>query len=154
MRVVVVGGGIAGLSAALRLRTGGAEVTVVVQATRVGGKLRTGDAPGGYLETGAESFLLHDPAAVELAERVGLGSAVRHPAPVPAALAIKGELVPIPRGTLMGVPADPAAVADVAEADPAADRDGGRPVLGPDEDLSVGALVRARLGDVVLDRLV
>src|SRR5689334_4492536 len=138
MRVVVVGGGIAGLSAALRLReeAGPAvEITVVDQAARVGGKRRTGEAPGGYLETGAESFLLRQPAAAELAERVGLGDALRHPAPVRAALAIKGELVPIPRGTLMGVPADPAAVADVAAADLAADHDGGRPLLGPDEDV-------------------
>ena len=34
------------------------------------------------------------------------------------------------------------------------DRDGGRPVLAPGEDVAVGALVRRRLGDEVADRLV
>src|SRR5947209_11149103 len=108
MRVVVVGAGIAGLSAALRLRERlgpDARITVVDQAARPGGKLRTGAAPGGYLETGAESFLVSNPAAVHLAQRVGLGDALRHPATGRAALAIKGELLPIPPGTLMGVPA-------------------------------------------------
>src|SRR5438270_6557260 len=151
MRVVVVGAGIAGLSAALRLRDewgASAHITVVDQATRVGGKIFT----RGYLESGAESFIVSDPAAVRLAERVGLGDALRHPVVRQAALAIGGELVPMPKGTLMGVPADPAAVADVAAVTPEADHDG--PLLAPGEDVSVGALVRARLGEPVLDRLV
>lgn len=39
MRVVVIGAGIGGLTAALRLRQGGAEVTVVEAAERIGGRL-------------------------------------------------------------------------------------------------------------------
>jgi oxygen-dependent protoporphyrinogen oxidase len=151
MRVVVVGAGIAGLSAALRLRDelgASAHITVVDQATRVGGKIFS----QGYLESGAESFIVSDPAAVRLAERVGLGDALRHPVVGQAALAIQGELVPMPKGTLMGVPADPAAVAGVAAVIPEADHNG--PLLGPGEDVSVGALVRSRLGEPVLDRLV
>jgi protoporphyrinogen/coproporphyrinogen III oxidase len=151
MRVVVVGAGIAGLAAALRLRDelgASAHITVVDQATRVGGKIFS----QGYLESGAESFIVSDPAAVRLAERVGLGDALRHPVTGQAALAIQGELVPMPKGTLMGVPADPEAVAGVAAVAPEADHDG--PLLGPGEDVSVGALVRSRLGEPVLDRLV
>src|SRR6266545_1843314 len=157
MRVVVTGGGIAGLAAALRLREGlgrAARITVVDQAARLGGKLRTEAFGDGYAEAGAEAFLVTDPAVVELAHRVGLGAALRHPAPVPAALAVGGELRPLPRGTLMGVPADPAAVADLAAVVPGADADGGRPLLGPGEAVSVGALVRARLGEAGMDRLV
>ncbi|MGW5672664.1 protoporphyrinogen oxidase, partial [Micromonospora sp. NPDC003776] len=37
---------------------------------------------------------------------------------------------------------------------PTSHRDGGRPLLGPDDDTSVGRLVRDRLGDQVVDRLV
>jgi oxygen-dependent protoporphyrinogen oxidase len=88
-----------------------------------------------------------------LARRVGLGDDLLHPAPLPAALAIGGELRPLPAGTLMGVPADPAAVASVADVT-GKDRDEGRPLLAPGEDVAVGALVRARLGDDVVDRLV
>jgi protoporphyrinogen/coproporphyrinogen III oxidase len=154
--IAVVGGGIAGLSAALRLRDAlgpKAHIIVYDQADRPGGKLRTRSFAGGYAEAGAETFLVSDPSAIQLAERVGLGEALRHPEPVPAALAIGGELRPIPRGTLMGVPADPAGVADLAPvAD--ADHDEGRPLLAPGADVAVGALVRARLGPAVLDRLV
>ena len=154
--IVVVGGGITGLSAALRLRDElgpQARITVVDQADRLGGKLHTRPFHGGYAEAGAETFLTGDPAAVRLAERVGLGEALRHPEPVPAALAVDGHLRPIPRGTLMGVPGDPATVADLAPVT-GTDRDEGHPVLAPGADVSVGELVRARLGVPVLDRLV
>src|SRR2546423_9058450 len=117
MRVVVVGGGIAGLAAALRLRDelgGAGRITVLDQAGRLGGKLRTEAFGDGYAEAGAEAFVVTDPAAVELAGRVGLGDALRHPATGRAALAIAGELVPIPAGTLMAVPADSPAGGGVA----------------------------------------
>ncbi len=156
-QIVVVGGGIAGLAAALRLRDGlgdRARITVVDQADRLGGKLRTRPFLDGYAESGAETFLTSDPAAVRLAERVGLGDALRHPSTTQAALAIDGELRPIPSGTLMGIPADGALVAEVAAPVAGADPDEGRPLLAPGADVSVGALVRARLGELVLDRLV
>ncbi len=161
-RVAVVGGGIAGLAAALRLRErlgADAALTVIDQATRLGGKLHTGELAGVRVETGAESFLVRDPdggtsPAVALAERVGLGDALRHPQRVPAALAVGGRLLPIPSRTLMGVPADPAALGDVAVPAPGADPDEGLPLLGMDQDISVGTLVRLRLGDQIVDRLV
>jgi oxygen-dependent protoporphyrinogen oxidase len=154
--IVVVGAGIAGLSAALRLRDelgSRVRITVVDQADRPGGKLRTRRFAGRYAEAGAETFLTIDPAAVELAERVGLGPALRHPATARAALAIEGELRAIPGGTLMGVPADPASVADLAPLG-GRDADEGRPLLQRGADVAVGELVRARLGTAVLDRLV
>jgi oxygen-dependent protoporphyrinogen oxidase len=161
-RVAVVGGGIAGLAAALRLRERlgpRAELWLLDQAVGLGGKLRTGDLAGAPLEAGAESFLVRaadggPSPAVELARQVGLGDALRHPAPVPAALAIGGRLLPIPPRTLMGVPADPADLGEVARPAAEADHDDGRPLLGPDEDVTVGELVRDRLGDEVVDRLV
>ncbi len=161
-RVVVVGGGIAGLAAAVRLRErlgAAVDLTVIDQAAAPGGKLRTGELAGARLEAGAESFLVRDTdgapsPAVLLAERVGLADALRHPARVPAALAVRGQLLPIPPGTLMGVPADPDALGALAQPAADLDRDAGRPLLGPDEDVAVGDLVRERLGDQVVDRLV
>jgi oxygen-dependent protoporphyrinogen oxidase len=160
-RIVVVGGGIAGLAAALRLRElagDRAEIVVVDRADRLGGKLRTGSIAGGPVETGAEAFLMFGPAgessATRLARRVGLDAALRHPAPVGAALAVGGAMRPVPAGTLVGVPSDLAQLKDLAE--PAADKDhdGGRPLLAPGEDVAVGALVRRRYGDEVVDLLV
>ncbi|GII20474.1 protoporphyrinogen oxidase [Planosporangium mesophilum] len=158
MRIVVVGGGISGLAAAYRLVEQGAEVVLVEQSGRLGGKLHTVELAGGPVDLGAEAFALRDPAgrpsaAVELAGAVGLADEVVYPAIGRAALAVGGRLRPMPAGTLMGVPGDPAALDGVAAvAD--RDRDAGRPLLGPDEDVAVGALVRARFGDEVADRLV
>ena len=158
----MIGGGIAGLAAAVRLRErapAGTRITVYEQSAALGGKLRTGRLAGAASELGAEAFLAGDPAggdsaAVALAHRLGLGPGLRHPAVVPAAIAIDGHLAPVPRGTLVGVPGDLAAVAPVAHPDAWRDRDEGRPLLAPGEDVTVGALVRRRLGDEVVDRLV
>ncbi|MFY1690994.1 protoporphyrinogen oxidase [Plantactinospora sp. WMMB782] len=151
-----------GLAAALRLRDrlpADTEITVYEQSGALGGKLRTGELAGSTVEFGAEAFLTRDPAggdsaAVALARRVGLADALVHPATGRAALAIAGELRPMPPGTLVGVPGDLAAVAPVARPAAERDADGGRPLLGPDDDPTVGELVRRRLGDEVVDRLV
>lgn len=165
MRIAVVGGGITGLAAALTLREllPAAEVTVYEQSPHLGGKLRTGELLGVPVELGAETFLCRDPgqsgesAVLRLARRVGLGDALVHPEPVAPALVVDGELRPLPPGTLLGVPADPAAVRELIAADggqAARDLDRGRPLLSPGEDVAVGALVRRRFGDAVVDRLV
>ena len=142
MRIVVVGGGIAGLAAAMRVRElrPDAVLTVVEQAAQPGGKLRTGVIAGAGVELGAESFLVRDPAAVELAMRLGLD--VVHPAGLSAAVAFGGGMHPLPPGTVMGIPAD------------APEDDRGEPVLAPGQDVAVGALVRSRIGDEIVDRYV
>ncbi|MFY1575156.1 protoporphyrinogen oxidase [Verrucosispora sp. WMMD703] len=161
-RVAVVGGGIAGLAAAVRLRDRApaeVDITVYEQSGALGGKLRTGELAGGSVEFGAESFLMRDPAggesaAVALIRRLGLAGRIVHPTVGQAALAVDGGLRPIPGGTLVGVPGDLDKVSAVARPTPEADRDGGGPLLGPGADVSVGALVRSRFGDEVVDRLV
>ena len=160
-RIAIIGGGIAGLAAAVRLRdlTPGTEIVVYERSGAPGGKLRTGDLGGLPVERGAESFLNSGPdggesAAVALARRLGLGDALVHPAARPAALAFGGRLAPIPAGTLVGVPGDLSALDGVALPAEGADVDSGRPLLAPGEDVAVGALVRARYGPEVVDRLV
>jgi oxygen-dependent protoporphyrinogen oxidase len=161
-RVAVVGGGVAGLAAAVRLRDrapADTEIIVYEQSGLLGGKLRTGELAGTTVERGAESFLVSGPdgtesAAVRFARRLGLGDDLVHPAPAQAALAIGGRLEPVPAGTLIGVPKDLDALGPVGRAVPGADADAGRPLLAAGEDVAVGALVRARYGDEVVDRLV
>ncbi|GIM90473.1 protoporphyrinogen oxidase [Paractinoplanes toevensis] len=160
-RVAVIGGGIAGLAAAVRLRDltpPGTEIIVYEQGGVLGGKLRTGELAGRPVERGAESFLSAGPdggesAVVSLARHLGLGDALVHPATVPAALSIGGRLTPVPGGTLIGVPGDLTQLGDVAHV-AGADRDEGHPLLAAGEDVAVGELVRARYGDEVVDRLV
>jgi oxygen-dependent protoporphyrinogen oxidase len=161
-RIAVIGGGIAGLAAAVRLRDRlgpDADIVVYEQGAALGGKLRTGELGGLTVERGAESFLAGGPdgnesAAVALARRLGLGDALVHPARQPAALAIGGRLAPVPAGTLVGVPADLSTLDGVALPDTGSDEDTGKPLLAPGEDVAVGALVRARYGDQVVERLV
>jgi protoporphyrinogen/coproporphyrinogen III oxidase len=161
-RVAIIGGGISGLAAAVRLRDRtppDTEIIVYEQSGVLGGKLRTGELAGVTVERGAESFLTSGPdgaesAAVALVKRIGLGDALVHPAAMPAALSIGGRLTAIPAGTLVGVPADPARLGAVASPAAGLDRDTGRPLLAAGEDVAVGALVRERYGDEVVDRLV
>jgi 1-hydroxycarotenoid 3,4-desaturase len=51
-RIAVIGAGIAGLSAALRLRVHGCEVTVFERAASVGGKMRQLGVPGSPIDAG------------------------------------------------------------------------------------------------------
>jgi oxygen-dependent protoporphyrinogen oxidase len=145
MRVVVVGGGIAGLAAAHRLvQRGVSEVLLLEQAPVLGGKLHTTSLAGGMVERGAEAFLTTDPSATDLA--TGLGLELAHPTPAKAAVAIGGGLRDLPAGTLLGIPLSP--VPGVPD-EPSAG-----PLLRAGEDVTVGALVRPRRGDEVVDTYV
>jgi oxygen-dependent protoporphyrinogen oxidase len=150
--IVIVGGGVAGLTAAYRLRERcpWLRVTIVEQASKLGGKLREATLAGIAVEAGAEAFLSRDPTVPNLAAELGLS--VVHPATSSAAVALGGRLVPIPAGTLVGVPCDSAALVGLAEITPEPTTTG--PLLGPHDDISVGELVRARYGAEIVDRLV
>lgn len=82
-RVVVVGGGIAGLATALQLVDrgaafpGGLDVRLVEAAPRLGGNIRTEHVDGFTVEWGPNGFLDNVPAMGRLVERVGLAPAVR-----------------------------------------------------------------------------
>lgn len=160
-RVAVVGGGVTGLAAALRLRdVGGDAVEIIVfeKSERLGGKLCTGELAGCTVEAGAEMMLLRQQgehtAAAALVRRVGLAEDLVHPAPVPPAIAVGGALHPLPTGTLFGIPSMSSTVDEQVAKVADADRDEGTPLLAPGEDVAVGELVRRRLGDEVVDRLV
>src|SRR5712691_5049338 len=77
-RVVVVGGGIAGLAAAHRLaelsgeRGVPLELTLLEARGRVGGTIATERAQGFLIEAGPDSFISEKPWALALSERLGL----------------------------------------------------------------------------------
>ncbi|GIJ51875.1 protoporphyrinogen oxidase [Virgisporangium aliadipatigenens] len=152
MRVVVVGGGISGLAAAHRVAEAGADVLVVEQSPAPGGKLRTVALPSGDpVETGAEAFAVRDPQtgapspAAELIDTLGLTASLERPKAARAGVVTdSGGLDLIPGGTLFGIPGDPSM-------ERAADNG---PLLSSGDDVSVGRIVRARLGDEVADRFV
>jgi oxygen-dependent protoporphyrinogen oxidase len=80
-RVVVLGGGVAGLASAYALEHSADEappiaVTVLEAADEVGGNLRTTRDGGFTVEWGPNGFLDSEPATLALAARVGLGGEV------------------------------------------------------------------------------
>ena len=157
MRVLVIGGGISGLAAAHRLVTEGARVTLLDASSRLGGKLHAGSVAGSAaVDLGAESMLARRPEAVGLAREVGLGDALQPPAVAGGAIWTRGEVRPMPKGHVMGVPGDPTALHGVISPDGLARiaEDTTLPRTEVGEDVAVGAYVAERLGREVVDRLV
>ncbi|MBB1025335.1 FAD-dependent oxidoreductase, partial [Dietzia sp. DQ12-76] len=158
-RVAVVGGGLSGLTAAyqLALDLPDARITVLEASDIPGGALHTVDFPSGPMELGAEAFIGRRPEASELVAELGLTDALRHPGPLGPAILTGGRLVPMPPGTVMGLPSDVTALTGVltpAESDAAA-RERDTPLeWEPGGDVSLGRLVAERFGDAVVSRLV
>ncbi|MFC9701836.1 protoporphyrinogen oxidase [Streptomyces sp. NPDC056943] len=154
--VVVAGGGIAGLAAAHRLATAGHRVTLLEAGSRLGGKLLAGEIAGAPVDLGAESLLARRPEAVALARAVGLGDRLRPPATTTASVWSRGELTPMPKGHVMGVPGDARAVEGLLSEE-GVRRIGVDRELPPTEigdDIAIGAYVAERMGHEVVDRLV
>jgi oxygen-dependent protoporphyrinogen oxidase len=159
LRVVVVGAGIAGLAAAWTLAAAGASVLVLESAAEVGGKLRSGTVAGVPVDLGAEAMLARRPEGPDLVGELGLGGDLIEPLTTAAWVQAGGALHPLPARTMLGIPSDVGALRASGvltehaiariEAEPDAE-----PLPELERDVAVGALVRARLGNEVADRLV
>ncbi len=158
-RVAVVGGGIAGLSAAWELERHDVDVTILEAADHLGGKLRRSAVPGlaMALDEGADAFLARVPDALELCAEVGIDD-LTHPATGRASVFAHGALRPLPAAHLLGVPTDLDDLASTGLVSSAglerARRDLVADAVAPTHDQSVGALIRERLGDEVCEHLV
>lgn len=154
-RVVVVGAGLAGLAAAHDLSMLGAQVLVLDAGDRPGGKVRSVEVAGVQVDVGAESALAVRPELVDLVRDMGLGDRLIAPTTTSASVWSRGELHPLPAGTLMGIPGDPRSAAGLLTASEVERARAEEPWLGEvSTDVSVGEYVAARLGDAVVDRLV
>jgi oxygen-dependent protoporphyrinogen oxidase len=158
-RVVVLGGGITGLTAAWDLHRAGARVTVVEASDRLGGKLLTSSVGGRPVDAGPDTFLARAPHGRRLCEELGLAGELTSPvAPVPAYLHRAGDLHPLPAGTVLGVPTDLEALAASGVVSEEGARRAALDLTLPpsvlDGDVTVGQVCRSRLGDEVTDRLV
>ncbi|MHA4774357.1 protoporphyrinogen oxidase [Streptomyces sp. MSC1_001] len=154
--VVVAGGGITGLAAAHRLALAGHRVTLLEAGPRLGGKLLAGEIAGAPVDLGAESLLARRPEAIALARAVGLGDRLQAPATTTASVWSRGELVPMPKGHVMGVPGDAHAVEGLLSEEGVRRiaLDGAQPPTEIGDDIAIGAYVADRMGHEVVDRLV
>lgn len=105
--VVVVGGGVAGLTAGLELAEGGATVTVVEADARFGGKITTSRTCGLVVEGGADSFLAGKPAGLALCERLGIADRLVNSRADDRRTFVwsRGRLRELPEGLILGSPA-------------------------------------------------
>ena len=155
-RVVVVGGGAAGLACAYELQKGGAQVTLV-ERDKLGGVIRT-ERHGDFLvEGGPDSFLTTKPWAKELCEEIGLGDQLIPTRSRKVWVLWKGRLHEMPEGVFLTVPTRfwPFMTSSLLSF-------GGKLRMGMDyflprgpevEDESIGSFIRRRLGAEALEKL-
>lgn len=160
---IIAGAGIAGMTVAHDLAARGYRVLVLEAADRVGGTAARLELPGAgtkalALDAGAESFAVRGGAVAELIGELGMADDIVEPNPAGAWLQLPDRTVPLPKRTLLGIPSTPLAQ-DVIDAlgwggALRAHLDRLMPVLRIGTDDALGPLVRRRMGQKVLDRLV
>jgi oxygen-dependent protoporphyrinogen oxidase len=154
VKLVVVGGGIAGLAAARRLSAlaADAEVTLLERDHVLGGKLLTERVGGFVVETAPDSFLARKERGVGLCEELGLGDELiaRKPENRGSFVRRGRELVPLPEGLTGMIPANLQALdsSDLLSAEGKARfaSEPDVPAAEGDEDESIASFVTRRFG--------
>jgi oxygen-dependent protoporphyrinogen oxidase len=160
-RVVVVGGGIAGLAAALRVaeRAPDATLTLLEAGAHLGGTIATVREGGFTIETGPDSFITEKPWALELCDRLGIAGDLvgtreddrrtyvargdrLHPLPDGFLLLAPTSLWPLARSSLFSWPGKLRMGLDLV-----------LPRRPSDGDETLASFVRRRLGREALDRV-
>lgn len=158
-RVAVIGGGIAGLVAALECAKVGSRVTVFEASDRLGGTIASARIAGADVDLTAEGFPESATPVRALADELGLGHAVVSTRVGDTWIAgLPSGAAPLPRETLIGIPQNTwdESVRRIIGWSGAwrAYVDRLRPPLTIGRERSLGRLVRSRMGERVLDRMV
>lgn len=115
-RVVIVGGGITGLSTAYYLHRAcqqagvPLDITLVECEDRLGGKVGTVYHEGFLIDTGPDSFLAQKPWAVQLCRELGMDGEIISPSVRKFFMLIKGKLHTVPHELVALVPSKPQAL--------------------------------------------
>jgi len=161
-RVAVVGGGITGLAAALRLVERGAKVRLFEASPRLGGVLETETCDGFQIERGSDSFITNRPWAVDLCKRIGMADELirTNDAFRKTFVVCRGRLCEVPEGFLLMAPSRIGSVLASPVLSPlgklrlAWEYFVPRKAADADSDESLASFVRRRLGREAFDRLV
>lgn len=111
--VVIIGGGISGLSTAYYLGREGIPSVLIEAEERLGGVIRTNRVSGCLIEGGPDSWLARKPWALDLARGLGLEQQIigSNDDRRKTYIVRRGELIPIPDGMQFLAPAKPSAAA-------------------------------------------
>lgn len=161
---IVIGGGISGLVAANELRQTGHRVTVLEASGQFGGCLRRVEVAGLELDAGAESFAVRSNTVADYLGELDLAGEIAPTSGLSAWLVQQREqgieAHPLPGSSLLGIPSQVrsdqvrALIGRPAAVRAAADLVTPMPRKWATEKLSVGEVVRQRMGGAVLDQLV
>lgn len=163
-KVVIVGGGITGLTTAYYLQKYARDhevpldVKLVEASHRVGGKMQTYVKDGYVIERGPDSFLERKVSAGKLAREVGLGDKLVNNGTGKSFVLVKDRLHPMPGGSIMGIPTEIAPFITTGlftwPGKFRAAADFVMPRSQPETDQSLGEFFRRRLGDEVVENLI
>jgi protoporphyrinogen/coproporphyrinogen III oxidase len=102
---IVVGGGIAGLSAAYELHARGLSFVLLERTARPGGVIISEDVDGYTIDGGPDSLLVQKPEAIALCREIGLGDRLVPTKPPRLAFIQRGgRLHPLPASSVLGIP--------------------------------------------------
>ncbi|WP_044893225.1 protoporphyrinogen oxidase [Bacillus alveayuensis] len=163
-KVVIIGGGITGISAAFYLQKKVKEkelpvdIYLIEAKPRLGGKIETVQRNGFTIERGPDSFLERKKSAQQLVKDVGLESELVNNSVGQSYIFARDRLHPIPEGAVMGIPTNilPFLTSSLFSLSGKL-RAAGDFVLPAKEvkgDQSLGQFFRRRFGDEVVEHLI
>ncbi|WP_394233213.1 protoporphyrinogen oxidase [Niallia oryzisoli] len=163
-QIVIIGGGITGLTAAYYLQKEVREnhlpytVKLIEASHRLGGQMQTYQKDGYLIERGPDSFLETKEKAIRLAAEVGMEDRLVHNIPGTTFILVNDQLHTIPGGAVMGIPTEVGPFMTTrlfsipGKARAAADLI--LPRSHAENDQSLGGFFRRRLGDEVVENLI
>lgn len=150
MRIAIIGAGLAGLTAAYRLRDH--DVSVFEATDCIGGKLHTVAFQSGPTDMGAEAYLAFREDTTAFFKELGLE--VVSPSGLPSLLYVNGELHPMPMNTVMGIPGSSKGLEKLVSAETAARIDAESDSMDWPQEVTLGEVLRERFGDDLVDHVV
>ncbi|WP_223069891.1 protoporphyrinogen oxidase [Paenibacillus caui] len=164
-KIVIVGGGLTGLSAAFYIRKYYREkglnpqITVLEKGKKLGGMIETLHRDGFVIEKGPDSFLARKTAMIDLAKELELDHELvqQNPQSKKTYIVSRGKLHPMPGGLVLGIPTEigpfirTGLISNIGKIRAALDFV--KPARKDAGDESLGHFIERRLGSEVLENV-